>query len=325
MSRKDRIPAGSLADPQRACDRPAVRPLTESETKTLFAKLANYLGPNLVHLVDTPDDVSRLVAASSARRLSSTPACEGSTSDERNRNQDARGWDEGTGGRAQGSRACLQCGREREGCRVYNPEEAAIFDSLDCRLSGSRPTIAPSQGHPTLAQDALTVRQGRSPEECCRADSAPGGGGRLEERANGRLSHPWQAFVRVRSVPPTATTYPRQRRTHVAERGENVRRVLTFILRFPLTTPRTKQPHVFRLHRSRVYYVRESLLRQAISVPRANLISLGVCLGKFSKTEKFRLHVTALDLMGKYAKNKVRFPFVSLILSASPSFAARFG
>lgn len=65
------------------------------------------------------------------------------------------------------------------------------------------------------------------------------------------------------------------------------------------------QPHVFRLHRSRVYYVRESLLRQAVSVPRANLISLGVCLGKFSKTEKFRLHVTALDLMGKYAKNKV--------------------
>ncbi|KAL8286580.1 hypothetical protein RQP46_004597 [Phenoliferia psychrophenolica] len=64
-------------------------------------------------------------------------------------------------------------------------------------------------------------------------------------------------------------------------------------------------PHVFRLHRSRVYYVRESLMRQAISVPRANLISLGVCLGKFSKTEKFRLHVTALDIMGRYAKNKI--------------------
>lgn len=34
-----------------------MRPLTESETKALFSKLANYLGPNLVHLVDTPDDV----------------------------------------------------------------------------------------------------------------------------------------------------------------------------------------------------------------------------------------------------------------------------
>lgn len=46
-------------------------------------------------------------------------------------------------------------------------------------------------------------------------------------------------------------------------------------------------------------------MRQAISVPRANLISLGVCLGKFSKTEKFRLHVTGLDILGRYAKNKV--------------------
>ena len=47
-------------------------------------------------------------------------------------------------------------------------------------------------------------------------------------------------------------------------------------------------------------------MRQAISVPRANLISLGICLGKFSKTEKFRLHITGLDLLGRYAKNKVR-------------------
>lgn len=46
-------------------------------------------------------------------------------------------------------------------------------------------------------------------------------------------------------------------------------------------------------------------MRQAISVPRANLISLGICLGKFSKTEKFRLHITGLDLLGRYAKNKV--------------------
>ena len=52
-----------------------MRPLTEAETKvslspslsfpktdscaqTLFSKLANYIGSNLVHLVETPDDVS---------------------------------------------------------------------------------------------------------------------------------------------------------------------------------------------------------------------------------------------------------------------------
>lgn len=28
--------------------------------QTLFSKLANYIGSNLVHLVDTPDDVSPL-------------------------------------------------------------------------------------------------------------------------------------------------------------------------------------------------------------------------------------------------------------------------
>ena len=162
-------------------------------------------------------------------------------------------------------------------------------------------------GRPTLWRARCPGRaEGARPEECRWADRAEAGGGRFEEGANGRLGHPWQALVQVRSVPATAMARPRQSRTHAAERGEIVRRVLTFALRFPLTTPSTKQPHVFRLHRSRVYYVRESLLRQAISVPRANLISLGVCLGKFSKTEKFRLHVTALDLMGKYAKNKVR-------------------
>ena len=37
-----------------------MRPLTESETKTLFSKLANYIGSGLVHLVDNPDDVSAL-------------------------------------------------------------------------------------------------------------------------------------------------------------------------------------------------------------------------------------------------------------------------
>ncbi|KAK4048357.1 ribosome biosynthesis protein nip7 [Microbotryomycetes sp. NB124-2] len=47
------------------------------------------------------------------------------------------------------------------------------------------------------------------------------------------------------------------------------------------------------------------MIRQAISVPRASLISLGICLGKFSKTEKFRLHVTALDLLARHAKYKV--------------------
>lgn len=35
-------------------------------------------------------------------------------------------------------------------------------------------------------------------------------------------------------------------------------------------------------------------------------MSLGTCFGKFSKTGKFRLHITALDFLAQYAKFKVR-------------------
>ncbi|EJU01927.1 cytosolic large ribosomal subunit protein [Dacryopinax primogenitus] len=68
---------------------------------------------------------------------------------------------------------------------------------------------------------------------------------------------------------------------------------------------RSDTPHCFRLHRDRVYYVSESLMRLAVSVARPNLVSLGTCLGKFSKSGKFRLHITALDVLGQYAKHKV--------------------
>ena len=46
-------------------------------------------------------------------------------------------------------------------------------------------------------------------------------------------------------------------------------------------------------------------MRLAVSISRPNLVSLGVCFGKFSKTGKFRLHITALDYLAQYAKYKV--------------------
>lgn len=33
-----------------------MRPLTEEETKAVFEKLANYIGKNLVHLIDRDED-----------------------------------------------------------------------------------------------------------------------------------------------------------------------------------------------------------------------------------------------------------------------------
>lgn len=62
---------------------------------------------------------------------------------------------------------------------------------------------------------------------------------------------------------------------------------------------------VFRLHESRVYYLKLALANLAVSVARENLLSLGTCLGKFTKTGKFRLHITALDIIAPLALYKV--------------------
>ena len=43
-------------------------------------------------------------------------------------------------------------------------------------------------------------------------------------------------------------------------------------------------------------------MRKATNVARENLVSIGTCIGKFTKTKRFRLHVTALDFMAPYAK-----------------------
>ena len=73
----------------------------------------------------------------------------------------------------------------------------------------------------------------------------------------------------------------------------------------PATSPESQDRPVFRLQKDRVYYVRQSLANLAVSVPRDSLLSLGTCLGKFTKTGKFRLHITALDVIAPHARYKV--------------------
>jgi 60S ribosome subunit biogenesis protein NIP7 len=68
---------------------------------------------------------------------------------------------------------------------------------------------------------------------------------------------------------------------------------------------RDGEEYVFRLHKDRVYYVSESIMRKATNVARENLASLGVCFGKFTKSRKFRLHVTCLDYLAQHALYKV--------------------
>ncbi|KAJ9127532.1 ribosome biosynthesis protein nip7 [Naganishia onofrii] len=63
--------------------------------------------------------------------------------------------------------------------------------------------------------------------------------------------------------------------------------------------------HCFRLHKDRVYYLPVKTMHLATSISRPNLISLGTCFGKFSKSGKFKLTITSLDWLAKYAKYKV--------------------
>ncbi|KAM6409065.1 60S ribosome subunit biogenesis protein NIP7 homolog isoform 1-T1 [Rhynochetos jubatus] len=72
-----------------------------------------------------------------------------------------------------------------------------------------------------------------------------------------------------------------------------------------LLVDRPDGTYCFRLHRDRVYYLSEKLLKVAASIPRDNLVALGTCFGKFTKSQKFRLSVTALDFLAPYAKYKV--------------------
>ena len=43
-------------------------------------------------------------------------------------------------------------------------------------------------------------------------------------------------------------------------------------------------------------------MKKATNIGRDNLISLGTCFGKFTKSGKFRLQITALDFLAPYAK-----------------------
>ena len=58
----------------------------------------------------------------------------------------------------------------------------------------------------------------------------------------------------------------------------------------------------FRLHRDRVFYLSERMMRLAASFPRKYLTSAGTCFGKFTKSGKFHLKVTCLEYLAQYAK-----------------------
>lgn len=46
-------------------------------------------------------------------------------------------------------------------------------------------------------------------------------------------------------------------------------------------------------------------MRKAANISRDNLVALGTCFGKFTKTGKFRLQITCLDYLAQFAEYKV--------------------
>ncbi|CAG8438355.1 10145_t:CDS:2 [Diversispora eburnea] len=46
-------------------------------------------------------------------------------------------------------------------------------------------------------------------------------------------------------------------------------------------------------------------MRQATNISRNQLISVGTSFGKFTKSKKFKLHITALDYLAQYAVYKI--------------------
>lgn len=73
----------------------------------------------------------------------------------------------------------------------------------------------------------------------------------------------------------------------------------------PLDNTPDADRYVFRVQQSRCYYVRLSLANLATSISRDKLLSLGICLGKFTKSGKFRIHITALPILAEHARYKV--------------------
>ncbi|KAK1330685.1 hypothetical protein QTO34_008622 [Cnephaeus nilssonii] len=67
-----------------------------------------------------------------------------------------------------------------------------------------------------------------------------------------------------------------------------------------LLVDRPQGTYCFRQH-----YVREKILKLAANISGDKRVSLGSCFGKFTKTHKFRLHITALDYLAPYAQYQV--------------------
>jgi len=75
---------------------------------------------------------------------------------------------------------------------------------------------------------------------------------------------------------------------------------------------RSDERYCFRMIKDRVYYVSETVMKAAASVSRDSILSMGTCFGKFSKSGKFRLHITALEYLSQFCM--VRLQVLSICI-----------
>ncbi|KAI3647451.1 hypothetical protein MP228_007672 [Amoeboaphelidium protococcarum] len=67
-----------------------------------------------------------------------------------------------------------------------------------------------------------------------------------------------------------------------------------------------QEPHCFRLHKDKIYYVPQNIMLRATNVGRKELMSLGTCMGKLSpKTGKFNMQIGALQVIAPHALHRV--------------------
>lgn len=76
--------------------------------------------------------------------------------------------------------------------------------------------------------------------------------------------------------------------------GENISQLL-----------KSKEPHVFRLIKDRVYYMPQLLADSASPINKKQLVAAGTCIGKFQHSGKFRVAVTALPVLAAHARYRV--------------------
>ena len=68
---------------------------------------------------------------------------------------------------------------------------------------------------------------------------------------------------------------------------------------------RPDDPHCFRVHRNRIYYVSETLMRVSTNVKRDDLLSLGTCFAKVTHSGSINLQITCLDHLAEKCLHKV--------------------